>query len=274
MARNSRSKPEGDKLPNAAWTRDEFLAVISHEIRNSTQIIISWAELMGRQLDSSEAISGGLEVIRHNGRLQAKLLNQLLAFSGKRRGSLARNASRISLAPILESAAKTMSPQALAKRIQLCSELEPPICLVIGDASELEEVFTNLLSNAIKFTPAGGRIDVRLSCSKDRAEITVTDTGRGISPEFLPHVFDRFRQEIRSSASRDGLGLGLAITKYLVERHHGQIEVFSAGEGRGSTFQVSLPLASPAVAEDRPLRPARLRSRTRCQTDALGEVLR
>ena len=266
---NSKLKSEGDKVADAEWTRDEFLAVISHEIRNSTQIIISWAELLGRQADSNETISGGLEVIRHNGRLQAKLLNQLLAFSGKGQTNPGP-ASRVSLVPILEGATKTMTPQALAKRVQLCTELEPSICFVIGDTSELEEVFANLLSNAIKFTPAGGRIDVKLSCSKDCAEITVTDTGRGISPQFLPHVFDRFRQEIPNPDARNGLGLGLAITKYLVERHHGHIEAFSAGDGLGATFRVSLPLASPAVMANRALRAVRPRSRTRCQSDALG----
>src|SRR5262249_41295279 len=187
------------------------------------QIIISWAELLGRQADSDETILRGLEVIRRSGRLQTRLLNQLLAVSSKPDNDLWLDARQISLVPILESAIKTMMPQALAKRIQLSLELKPAISLVIGDPGQLEEVFTNLLSNAIKFTPDGGRIEVRLRCSKGDVEVTVSDTGQGISPEFLPHVFDRFSREREDPAREDVLGLGLAITRYLVERSRGEI---------------------------------------------------
>src|SRR5689334_16265869 len=157
MTRHSIAKaPEDNEPGEGAWNRDEFLAMISHEIRNSTQSIISWAEFMCLRSSSDETLSQGLEVIRRNGRLQIRLLNQLLAFSRKPEGDLWLDARRIALAPILDVAIKAMTPQALAKRIQVQAELEPTTTSIIGDTAQLEEVFTNLLSNAIKFTPAGG----------------------------------------------------------------------------------------------------------------------
>jgi signal transduction histidine kinase len=241
-------RPKENGPGDAVWDRDEFIAVVSHEIRNSTQSIISWAELMCSRPASDEILSQGLEVIRRNGQLQARLLKQLLAVSRKKSGDLRLEASRVALAPALEAAVKTMKPQALAKSIDLRADLEPSAASVIGDVVQLEEVFMNLLSNAIKFTPAGGRIEVRLRCRKGTAQITVSDSGRGISPEFLPHVFDRFRQEKGNPAGHDGLGLGLAIAWHIVERHGGSIHAFSAGEGKGATFKVYFPLGSKTAA--------------------------
>jgi signal transduction histidine kinase len=253
MARQSSSKILQDDQPgNGAWDRDEFLAMISHEIRNSTQSIISWVEFLCLRAPADETLKQGLEVIRRNGRLQIRLLNQLLAFSRRQDGDLWLDTSRIALAPILELAINTMTPQALAKRIQLHAELEPANLPVIGDAAQLEEIFTNLLSNAIKFTPAGGHIEFRLRRAKGCAEVTVSDSGRGISAEFLPHVFDRFRREKRSPAEPYGLGLGLAIVHYLVERHHGKISAISPGEGKGATFKVCFPLAPNVAAAPSP----------------------
>jgi signal transduction histidine kinase len=232
-----------NKPDATGWTRDDFLAMFSHEIRNSTQIIISWAELMCMRSPGDAALTFGLDVIRRNGRLQTRLLNQLLAFLRNKSDDLWTEARRISLQTVLETAINTMAPQALAKKIKLKAELDPSVGLIIGDAVQLEEVFTNLLSNAIKFTPDAGAIEVRLRCWNGLAEITVKDSGKGISPEFLPFVFERFRQENGDRAKEDGLGLGLAITRYLVERHHGQIYAFSSGVGLGATFKVLLPLA-------------------------------
>jgi signal transduction histidine kinase len=248
MTRHTSSKASKDPEPGAAdWNRDEFLAMISHEIRNSTQSIISWAEFMCMRSPSDDTMSQGLEVIRRNGRLQIRLLNQLLAFARNQEGDLWLDTSRIALAPVLDVAIKAMMPQALAKRIQVRAELEAA-SLIVGDASQLEEVFTNLLSNAIKFTPAGGDIEVRLRCTKACAEVTVSDSGRGISAEFLPHVFERFRREKRNPSEPDGLGLGLAIVRYLVERHDGKISALSPGEGKGTTFKVCFPLAPKVMA--------------------------
>lgn len=249
MTQQLSSQALKDNQPGSSdWDSHEFLAMISHEIRNSTQSILSWAEFMCMRLPPDETLSQGLEVIRRNGQLQIRLLNQLLAFSKKQEGDLWLETSRISLVPILEVAVKTMLPQALTKRIQLRAELEPTVPSIIGDAAQLEEVFTNLLSNAIKFTPAGGHIEVRLRSSKGNAEVTVSDSGQGISAEFLPHVFDRFRQERRNSAEPIGLGLGLSIVRYLVERHHGKISARSAGKGKGATFKACFPLAPKTVA--------------------------
>jgi two-component system CheB/CheR fusion protein len=228
---------------NPDWNEEEILAMISHEIRNTTQSIMFWAEFICRKENSEEALARGLEVIRRNSHLQAQLIKQLLAFSRKQSSYLWSNLSRIPLRPILEEVIKTMKPQALAKTIELQAELEPSTAFVIGDPLHLEGVFTNLLSNAIKFTPAEGCIEVRFRCWKNCAQITVSDTGRGISAEFLPHVFDRFRQEKGNPTGYNGLGLGLAIVRYQVERHRGTISAFSSGEGKGATFNVCIPLA-------------------------------
>ena len=244
--------PKDNEPMNGDWERDEFLAMVSHEICNSTNIIISWAELLFRQKASDETLSQGLEAIKRSGQLQAKLIKQLVAFSGKKSGDLWSDATIIALRPILETAVKAMTPQALAKGISLRVQMGPSAGSVIGDTSQLEEVFTNLLSNAIKFTPVGGRIELRYKCWKGRAQITVSDTGRGISADFLPHVFDRFRREKVGPGGHDGLGLGLAIVRYLVEKHRGNILAFSRGEGKGATFTVSLPLASTGAAQTAP----------------------
>jgi two-component system CheB/CheR fusion protein len=248
MIPNSSFEPLKNKgSRNGDWHRDEFLAMLSHEIRNSTQIIASWAELLCMHRVSVETLTQGLEIIRRNGQLQARLIKQLLALSQKQSDGLCFDDRRITLVPILEAATKAMMPQALAKAIKLHAELEPSADSIIGDPAQMEEVFTNLLSNAIKFTPAGGQIEIRFGCQQGCAQITVSDTGRGISAEFLPHVFDRFRREKRNQTEPDGLGLGLAIAQYLIERHQGKIYAFSAGEGKGTTFKVCLPLEPNAV---------------------------
>jgi len=251
MARNSNIEMlKDDELGNAAWNRDELLAMLSHEICSSTQVILSWVELICLRPASDEMMLRGLETIKRSSRLQSRLIKQLLQLSRRERGDLWFDEQRIALRPILEAAINTMTPLALAKSIKLHAELEPSAAPVFGDAAQLEEVFTNLLSNAIKFTPVGGRIEVRFRCWKGCAQITVSDTGRGISAEFLPHVFDRFRQEKGNPTGHDGLGLGLTIVQYLVERHQGKIYALSSGEGKGATFKVRFPLA-PGVTANR-----------------------
>lgn len=236
----------------AGWNLDEFLAVVLHEIRNSTQSITGWAELMCMKPASDEVLSRGLEVIRRSGQLQTMLIRQLLAFLRRQGGDLWSEAGRVEILPVLESAISAITPQAVAKAINLNTELEPSAASIIGDAHQLEEVFTNLLSNAIKFTPVGGRIGVRFRCREGCARITVSDAGRGISAEFLPHVFDRFRQENGNPTGHDGLGLGLAIARYLVEKHDGEIHASSPGEGKGATFEVCFTLDTDSVTR-RPL---------------------
>ncbi|HKQ04516.1 MAG TPA: HAMP domain-containing sensor histidine kinase [Blastocatellia bacterium] len=247
MAQQSRSKQlKDDPSGSNTWNQDESLAMIAHEIRNTSQIILSWAELLCRRAPSDEAMLKGFEVIRRNGRLQARLLNQLLAISRKQRTDLWDDARSIALVPIMKDAIETMAPQALAKTIQLTSHIETPAASIIGDPVQLEEVFTNLLSNAIKFTPHGGHIEVRLRRSEGGVEITVSDSGQGISADFLPYVFERFRQERRTQTAQEGLGLGLAIARHLVEKHGGKIMALSPGKGQGATFKVCFPFA-PAV---------------------------
>lgn len=249
MTACSKLEPLKNNTPeNAGWNRDEFLAMLSHEIRNSTQNILSWVGLLCARPASQEILSQALEVIRRNAQLQDRLIKQLLESSRKNSGEFWLDSCRVALVPILEATINTMRPQAVGKGIELQAELEPSAAAVVGDAAQMEEVFTNLLSNAIKFTPVGGRIDVRLSCWQGTAQIAVSDTGRGISPEFLPHVFERFRQERGNSAGQDGLGLGLAIARHMVERHGGKIYAFSPGEGKGATFVVRFPLGANAVA--------------------------
>jgi len=143
---------------------------------------------------------------------------------------------------VLDAAIETMVPQAAAKSVDLRTNLKCSAATVLGDPVRLQQVFTNLLSNAIKFTPAGGRVELRCRCRMGYAQITVKDTGRGIGAQFLPKIFDRFRQEKLNLAEPSGLGLGLAIARYIVERHRGRIYAMSPGEGKGATFRVYLPL--------------------------------
>lgn len=232
---------------DATWSRDEFLAMVSHELRNPTWVILGWADIMSRKSLDSKTFARAIEIIKRNAQLQAKLINQLLDFARINSCVFRFDDQRVELKSILESAIETMTPQAMAKSIELYVELEQTPASVIGDPVRLQQVFTNLLSNAIKFTPHDGRIEVRFERQEECAEITVSDSGRGISAEFLPYVFDRFRQERVDRTGQGGLGLGLAIARYLVEEHGGRIYANSCGEGKGSTFTVCLPLDSHAV---------------------------
>jgi signal transduction histidine kinase len=223
--------------------RDIFLAVVSHELRTPTTAILGWAQLIKDRLADEETIAYGIEVIERNARLQAQLIEQLLDFSRVNNGLLRLNAQRASLVPILEAAIDTMLPQAQAKGIALNVYLEASTCAVIGDPARLHQVLTNLLANAIKFTPSGGRVDIRLARQSSSAELTVSDTGRGIPTEFLPHIFEPYRQAgTDQSATHDGLGLGLTIARHIIERHRGKIHAESLGEGTGTKFTIILPL--------------------------------
>lgn len=237
-------QPNSDMTINAGWSPDEFLAMVSHELRNPTWVILGWADVIIKKQVDAETLARATETIKRNAQLQAKLINQLLDFARINSCGLSLEAQNVALVSMLESAIETMTPQAMAKRIELHVELERSAASVIGDPFRLQQVFTNLLSNAIKFTPHGGRVEVQFECRGDYAEITVSDTGRGISAEFLPYVFDRFRQERAETTGHGGLGLGLAIAQYLVEEHGGRIYADSHGEGKGATFMVCLPLES------------------------------
>jgi PAS domain S-box-containing protein len=227
-------------------TKDEFLAMVSHELRNPLSAVLAYSQLLQtRQLNES-MINRALETIERNAKLQAKLINDLLDISRITSGTLRLNQLPIDLAIVVEAAIDTMHLAAQAKAITIESALEPVWGYVLGDMERLQQVIGNLLANAIKFTPEGGTIQVQLQYFDEHVQVKVSDTGQGISAEFLPYVFDPFRQDDRTN-TMGGLGLGLAIVRYLVELHGGTIQVESPGEGQGATFTVELPFVEDDV---------------------------
>ncbi|MEB3337499.1 MAG: ATP-binding protein [Leptolyngbyaceae bacterium] len=223
--------------------KDEFLATVSHELRSPLNAILGWIKLLrSRQYDPT-ATQKALETIERNAKLQAQLIEDLLDISRIIRGQIRLYLRPIHLAKVIEAAIDTVHPMAETKRIRIQTHLDPAITPITGDAERLQQVVWNLLSNAIKFTPEVGLIQVRMNQVNSQVQIQVIDTGKGISPEFLPYVFERFRQaEDALARSSQGLGLGLAIVRNLVELHGGSVNVESQGEGLGSTFTVCLPL--------------------------------
>ncbi|PSB18834.1 PAS domain S-box protein [Phormidesmis priestleyi ULC007] len=222
--------------------KDEFLAVLSHELRSPLNPILGWAKLMQSRKWDAARTSEALATIERNAKLQCQLIDDLLDIAKILRGKLNMNVAPVDLVFVIESAIETVRTAAVAKSILLHSVL-PQIGRVSGDSGRLQQIVWNLLSNAIKFTSNHGRVDIRLERSANQAQITVSDTGKGINPDFLPHVFDSFRQEDASTTRQyGGLGLGLAIVRQLVEAHGGTIAADSQGEGQGATFTVWLPL--------------------------------
>jgi PAS domain S-box-containing protein len=222
--------------------KDEFLAVLSHELRSPLNPILGWTKLLqtGR-LDPAKSVAA-LATIERNALAQTQLIDDLLDMARVLRGKLSLNVTAVNLLPTIESAIDTVQTAATAKSIEIRPVLSN-IGQVSGDAVRLQQIVWNLLSNAVKFTPRGGRIEVRLESADNQAQIVVTDTGKGINPDFLPYIFESFRQEDASvTRKHGGLGLGLAIVYQLVEAHGGTIKADSFGEGKGATFTVSLPL--------------------------------
>ena len=227
----------------ASRLKDEFLATVSHELRTPLTAIHGWALLLASgQLDAAGA-RRAVEVIERNARAQKQIINDLLDVSRIIAGKMRLDARRVELGAVVSAAVESVRPAAQAKEIEIQTSLDEKAAQVSGDAERLQQVFWNLLANAVKFTPAGGRVSVTLARADGHAEVTVSDTGAGIHPDFLPYVFDRFRQGDSSTARRQsGLGLGLSIVRHLVELHGGTVRAESEGEGRGSTFTVDLPL--------------------------------
>ncbi|MBH8575244.1 response regulator [Nostocaceae cyanobacterium CENA369] len=223
--------------------KDEFLAVLSHEIRTPLNPILGWAKLLrSKKLDENKT-AFALETIERNAKLQTKLIEDLLDISRILRGKLNLNVCPIDLATIIRAAMETVRLSAEAKSIQINSELDSVVCQVFGDPGRLQQVIWNLLSNAIKFTPEGGRVEIYLEQVESQAQILVRDTGKGINPDFLPYVFDTFRQADSATTRKfGGLGLGLAIVRYLIEMHGGTVLAESSGEGQGATFIINLPM--------------------------------
>jgi signal transduction histidine kinase len=226
--------------------KDQFLATMSHELRTPLNAIFGWITLLrtGRLDEATQARA--LETIERNSRALKRLVEDLLDVSRIVTGKLGLELADVAPQRVLQGAIATMQPAAEAKEVRIVPALAEVTGVVRGDPARLQQVVCNLLSNAIKFTASGGRIDVELGMSGDQVQISVTDTGQGIKPEFLPHVFERFRQEDGSISRRHGgLGLGLAIVHHLVELHSGTVEAQSDGEGCGSRFIVRLPLRQP-----------------------------
>jgi PAS domain S-box-containing protein len=233
--------------------KDEFLAVLSHELRTPLNPILGWSKLLRSRTFDKKTADRALETIERNAKLQIQLIEDLLDVSRILRGKLTLNICPVALTTTIEAATETVRLAAQAKSIQIQTVLNSSVGLVAGDPSRLQQVVWNLLSNAVKFTPDGGRVEVRLDRIGSQAQIQVIDTGKGISPDFLPHVFEYFRQA-DSTTTRvfGGLGLGLAIVRHLVELHGGAVWAESAGEGQGATFTVRLPLSAiqPEINQD------------------------
>jgi signal transduction histidine kinase/CheY-like chemotaxis protein len=231
--------------------KDEFLATLSHELRTPLNAILGWAEMLRRGVKDEATLQRGLETIERNARAQAQLIEDLLDMSRIISGKVRLQVEAIEPVTFIEAALETVRPAALAKNIELARTLAPDACPVTGDPNRLQQVMWNLLSNAVKFTPAGGRVEVTLERANGEAVIRVTDSGIGIKPDFLPFVFDRFRQaDASTTRHHGGLGLGLSIARQLVELQGGIIDVDSKGDGKGATFTLRFPLrraAAPAL---------------------------
>lgn len=231
--------------------KDEFLAVLSHEIRTPLNPILGWAKLLrGGKLDA-EKTQIALETIERNAQLQTQLIDDLLDISRILRGKLSLNVDTVRLTQTIAAAQETVRLAAEVKEIQIITQLDPSPKTVMGDTNRLQQVIWNLLSNAVKFTPSGGRIYISLEYQDKQAKIQVQDTGKGIREDFLPYVFDSFRQaDGTTTRNFGGLGLGLAIARQIVELHGGSIQAESPGEGMGATFTVQLPLSTGLTTPD------------------------
>src|SRR2546423_3901617 len=241
LARERAARAEAEAANRA---KDEFLATVSHEVRTPLNAILGWARILHAGKLNREMQARALETIDRNAKAQAQIIEDLLDVSRIITGKLRLDVRPVGLTAIIEAAADAVRPAAEAKQIQLDMELDYEAGQVSGDPDRLQQVVWNLMSNAIKFTPKGGRVNVQLERAGAEARIRVSDTGRGISAEFMPYLFDRFSQADSSlTRKHGGLGLGLAIVRHLIELHGGTVEAHSAGEGQGATFEVMLPLA-------------------------------
>jgi signal transduction histidine kinase len=246
----------------ASQLKDEFLATLSHELRTPMTPILGWAQILQRSSNDPEKVLQAAEVIERNARAQNRIVDDLLDMSRIMSGKVRLDVRQVDPGAIADAALDTVSAAAQARGIDLEKDAEAGLPRVRADPTRLQQVLWNLLSNAIKFTGSGGQVRLRLRRVGTQVEIAVSDTGQGISPAFLPHVFERFRQADSSNTRHHaGLGLGLAIVKELVEMHGGNVRAESGGSGQGSTFTVTLPAAPEAefkvTQRQTPLPPAR-----------------
>jgi PAS domain S-box-containing protein len=258
LAETERARAEAE---TASRVKDEFLSTLSHELRTPLTAIVGWTYLLrGGRLDEATA-QRGLEAIERNAAAQGQVISDILDLSRIVGARLRLNVRPLQLAPIAASAIEPLMPAATAKELKVQAVLDPQAGLVAGDPDRLRQIVWNLFSNAVKFTPRGGRVTVRVERPPGPAvpgsavRLVVEDTGEGIAPDFVEHVFERFRQgDSSNTRSHGGLGLGLAVVRHLVELHGGSVEATSAGKGRGAAFTVTLPTLDPARLP--PLAPA------------------
>ncbi len=238
------------EVEEANRSKDEFLATLSHELRTPLNAILGWAEILRTGEPSASELREGIEIIERNARSQARLVEDVLEVSRIICGKLRLNPSNVDLVNVIDAALASARPAAQIKSIDLSREFEPGAAMVRGDIDRLQQIVANMLSNAIKFTPSRGTVRVCLRRRERDFQIEVQDSGIGIRADFLPYVFDRFRQSDSSSTrAHSGLGLGLSIARHLIEMHGGTIVVASEGENRGATFTVTLPALSERPAE-------------------------
>jgi len=239
-----------DVAEKANQLKDEFLATLSHELRNPLNVILGYSELFLRtpEIDESSRLRKMAEALRRNAQSQSQLINDLLDLSRLQRGKVSLNHETVSLAAIIDNAVETVRTEAAAKGIEIHLNVADHFLLVDGDRLRLQQIAWNVLNNAVKFTPAGGSINISLNRDERDAVLVIEDTGEGIDPSFLPHVFEMFRQADSSNSRRHGgMGIGLALVRQLVQLHGGTIAVESEGTNKGSRFTIRLPLTNDTV---------------------------
>jgi signal transduction histidine kinase/CheY-like chemotaxis protein len=257
----------------ASQIKDEFLATLSHELRTPLNAILGWTQVLRMSRDVVNDAPNALNVIERNARSQARIIQDLLDMSSIISGKVRLDVQRVDLSSVIAATIETVRPAMQSKEIRLQTVIDPMAGPVRGDPNRLQQVFWNLLTNAVKFTPKGGRIQIALERVNSHLEVEVSDNGAGISPDFLPHVFDRFRQaDASSTRTHGGLGLGLSIVKQLVELHGGTISAKSAGPELGSTFRIALPVM-PTTADPADADPARQHPRRAVDAAKIEDIL-
>jgi signal transduction histidine kinase len=237
-----RLKPELGASAETLRTVDEFLAIVSHELRTPITAILGWTQLLGRDGVDPERVALAVEVIERNARMQARLIEELVDYTRVvSANKFPLKAQALSLAAAIKEAVEAVAPLAYAKGVHVVKRLGSAPSELYGDPVRLQQALTNLLSNAIKFTPAGGFVTISLVPCGPHHTITISDTGEGIEPGFLPFVFDHYRQAETADGTGGGLGLGLAIARHIVELHDGKITAHSRGPAEGAVFTIQLP---------------------------------
>jgi signal transduction histidine kinase/ActR/RegA family two-component response regulator len=237
---------------DALRIKDEFLATLSHELRTPLNSVLGWTRILRYRYDDAASLRRGLEVIERNGAAQLRLIEDMLDMSRMMSGKLRVEMRETDVVAAALTAVDALTPTAVAKGVTIRTHITPGLPAVMGDPDRLSQVAWNLLANAVKFTPAGGTVDVAVQAAPGAILLRVTDTGQGITADFLPHIFEPFRQGDASTTRRHGgLGLGLALVRRIVDLHGGRVTAHSTGSGRGATFTVYLPAAAPLAPRGR-----------------------